>query len=172
MDGWSPKELSFLPIGACNKIAIMFNQIEKGAPWPRPTEHARVAFLEKEGAQVGKVMSYRPLAISASIYRSWASLRLEDMDEWIRTWALPETFAGVPGKGANDAWFEALTTIEGYKLEQQPFCGGVADIAKFFDQLRRLLVYKIAEAAGMPPRVLMAYKAFVENLKIYNSLAG
>jgi len=32
MDGWSPKELSLLPIGACNKIAIMFNQIENGAP--------------------------------------------------------------------------------------------------------------------------------------------
>ena len=117
-------------------------------------------------------MSYRPLTISASIYRSWASLRLEDMEEWIRSWALPEMFAGVPGKGANDAWYEVLTTIEEHQLEQQPFCGGVADIAKFFDQLRRLLVYKVAEAAGMPTGVLLAYKAFAENLMIYNSLAG
>ena len=48
----------------------------------------------------------------------------------------------------------------------------MADIAKRFDQLRRSLVYKVAEAAGMPVRVLNWYKAFVENLSVYNTLAG
>ena len=75
-------------------------------------------------------------------------MRLEDCQEWINTWALHEMYAGIPGKGATDAWYEALMLIEGHKLEQQPFFGGVADIAKFFDQLRRPLVYKVAEAAG------------------------
>ena len=150
MDGWSPKELSYFSTKVCGKVAILFNQVEKGAPWPKAVEHARIVFLEKDGAEVGKVMSYRPLTITSPLYRSWASLRLEDLEDWIKMWALPEIFAGVPGKGATDAWYEVLTKIEGLRLDQIPFCGGVADIAKFFDQLRRSLVYKLAETAGMP----------------------
>ena len=44
-------------------------------------------------------------------------------------------------RGATDAWREALTVIEDLKLSGKPFCGGVADIAKFFDQIRRELVF-------------------------------
>ena len=121
MDGWSPKELSYMSAGACEAIATMLNQIEEGAPWPRSARHARIVFLEKEGSQLGKVMSYRPLTISVPIYRAWASMRLEDCQDWISTWALHEMYAGVPGKGATDAWYEALTVIEGHKLENQPF---------------------------------------------------
>ena len=135
MDGWSPKELSYLSAGTCEVRAVMLNQIEEGAPWPKSAGHARIVFLEKEGSPVGKVMSYRPLTISVPIYRAWASMRLEDCHEWTNTWALHEMYAGVPGKGATDAWYEALTMIESYKLEQQLFCGkGVADIAKFVRQ--------------------------------------
>ena len=81
-------------------------------------------------------------------------------------------YAGVPGKGAVDAWHLALTTIEQYKLEKEQFAGAVADIMKFFDQIRRRLVYKVAEAAGMPPSILKAYQSYIEGLKVYNGLAG
>ena len=47
MDGWSPKELSYFSKRTCGKVAILFNQIEKGAPWPNAVEHARIVFLEK-----------------------------------------------------------------------------------------------------------------------------
>ena len=151
MDGWSPKELSLLSLATYEAIAVMLDQIEQGEPWPRSSMHARVGFLEKEGAQVGKVTSYRPLTITSPIYRGWATMRLEDMKEWVDSWALEEMYAGVPGKGAVDAWHLALTTIEQYKLEKKPFAGAVADIMKFFDQIRRKLVYRIARAAGMPP---------------------
>ena len=74
--------------------------------------------------------------------------------------------------GAVDAWYEVLTTLEGYKLEGKHFVGGVADIAKFFDQIRRQLVYQTCKAAGMPTGVLRAYGAYLENLKVYNRVAG
>lgn len=41
---------------------------------------------------------------------------------------------------------------------------GVADIAKFFDQLRRAIVFQMAKAAGIPPDVLTAYKVYIENV--------
>ena len=63
LDGWSPKELSMLSYQTCAAFAILFNQIEEGAQWPRSSLHALIAYLEKEGAEVGKVMSYRPLSL-------------------------------------------------------------------------------------------------------------
>ena len=104
-------------------------------------------------------MSYRPLTITAALYLCWATMRLADLKGWIDSWALPEMYAGVPGRGAVDAWHEALSIVEDLKLDGKDFCGGVADTAKFF-------------AAGMPPHVLVAYKSYLESLMIYNVLAG
>ena len=99
-------------------------------------------------------------------------MRLRHLEPWVNQWALPEMHAGVPEMGAVDAWHEVLTTIEELKLNGKSFVGGVADIAKFFDQIRREMVYKVAKAAGMPEQIARAYSAYLENLRVYNNLAG
>ena len=86
-----------------NRIATMLSQIEEGAKWPQSTTHAKVVYLEKMGAVMEKVMSYRPLTITCPLYRCYATMRLEDLQEWICSWAAPEMHAGVPGVGAVDA---------------------------------------------------------------------
>ena len=43
LDGWNPKELSLLSHQTCAYIAVVFNQIEAGAPWPRSSTHALIA---------------------------------------------------------------------------------------------------------------------------------
>ena len=62
------------------------------------------------------------------------AMRLEYMHLWVQHWALPEMFAGVPGRGAVDAWHDVLTKLEKQELDGTHYCGGVADIANFFDQ--------------------------------------
>ena len=74
--------------------------------------------------------------------------------------------------GAVDAWHDVLTTLEEYKLNGKHFIGGVADIAKFFDQIRREMVFKVCRAAGMPEGIARAYEEYISNLKVYNCLAG
>ena len=81
-------------------------------------------------------------------------------------------YAGVAAVGAEDAWHITCMEIEELTLEGTPFCGGTADIMKFFDQIPREVVYRIAERTRMPSRVLKAYREFQESLKIRNSLAG
>ena len=81
-------------------------------------------------------------------------------------------FPWVPGRGAVDACHEVLTKLEDHTLDGTNYCGGVADIAKFFDQIRRPMMYMVAEASGMPKVVLRAYKAYLETLVVYNVLAG
>ena len=101
-----PKELSMLSLKVYGHIATMLRQIEQGAPWPKSASHARVVFLERIGAAIGQVMSYRPLAITSPLYRCWATMRLECMGPWIRERAVHEMHAGVPEMGAVDAWYE------------------------------------------------------------------
>ena len=98
-------------------------------------------------------------------------MRLRTLVPWVREWALPEMHAGIPEMGAVDAWIEVLTMTEELKLDGKDDCGWAADIAKFFDQVRRGLVYRI-KAAGMPQPILDAYRAYLENLLVYNCLAG
>ena len=116
-------------------------------------------------------MSYRPLAITSPIYRCWATMRLAMLEEWMGSRTLQEMYVGISEIGVVDAWHEALTKIEELRLEGKPFCGGEAGIGKFFDQVRIGLVYNMAAAAGMPPMILRAYKAYIENLFLYNCLA-
>ena len=101
----------------------MLDLIEMGAPWPRTSTHARVVFLEKVGAQIGQVMSYKPLTITSPLYRCWGTMRLEFMSPWIHEWALPEMHAGIPEMGAVDAWRDVLTTLEDHKLNGERFVG-------------------------------------------------
>ena len=63
---------------------------------------------------------------------------------------------------AVDVWYQVLTDIEEMSLSGPPFCWGAADIHKFFDQVLRPIVYKLAKLAGMPAGMLRAYAALLE----------
>lgn len=65
-------------------------------------------------------------------------------------------------QGAAGATYQVLVDVEMTAMEGVPFCGGVADIYEFVDQLLRQLVYKVVELAGMPTHVLGAYRWFWE----------
>ena len=68
-------------------------------------------------------MSYRPLTITAPLYRAWATMRLREMEPWVRTWALQEMFAGIPEMGAVEAWADVTATLENHKLDHTHYCG-------------------------------------------------
>ena len=71
-------------------------------------------------------------------------------------------YAGVPGQGATDAWYQALLDVEDLKWSEIAFSGGAADIHTFSDQIPRELLYALAEEAGMPKQILKAYRNFLE----------
>lgn len=168
MDGWQPLELKMMSFSLCKWVAALLRLIEQGGAWPSSTRHARAAYLEKDGSKPGQVMPYRPLTIMAPLYRKWASLRPRSLDRWLMAWALPEMYAVAGQQGAADASYGVMLDVEQMTLAGTPYCGGAADIHKFFDQLLRQLVYAMLAMAGMPRGVLGAYKRFLEALLAYN----
>ena len=57
-------------------------------------------------------------------------------------------------------------------LEGTEQCGAAVDMAKYFDMVPREVVYKLMHAAGMPRKVVGAYKRFQEELRIRNTIGG
>ena len=108
-----------------------------------------------------------------AVYRLWSKTRLRHLHPWIDSWALPEMFAGVQGRGVQDASYQtAVEMDEAFVVHGECVTVGAMDIRRCFDQIIRQVVYKVAELAGMPTRVLESYKRYQESLRIRNTVAG
>ena len=133
---------------------------------------ARAAFLPKEEEDPMEPQSYRVLLMLPATYRLWAKTRLRHLTPWVEDWKTDEMYAGVPGRGATDAAYHTALVIENCNLRGEDFTGGAADIYKCFDQIDRTLLHNVLEAAGMPQAVLKPYQSFLEELEVYNTVAG
>ena len=75
-DQWTTQDFSILADDAYDWLASMFNKIEKGAPWPEPTLHAKGAYLLKDPDDKGEPLGYRVLLVMSVPYRRWAATRV------------------------------------------------------------------------------------------------
>ncbi len=165
-------DLKMLNLCALQWLAEMYNIIELGAKWPDPCLQVRTAYLTKPGGDPFKPSDYRNLSITSVTYRLWATTRLRHISPWAQSWKIAGIFAGLPGVGAEDAWYTTAVHIEIAKLTNTPYIGAAADIWKCFDQIFRPLLYTILWHMGIPIGLLQAYRSFLENLMFVNSLAG
>ena len=78
-------------------------------------------------------MEYRILLILSRLYRRWASMRLRDVHSWAQGWQLPEMYAGVPGGGAELAWWHLSAANEEVALIGANVAGAAIDVYKRFD---------------------------------------
>ena len=140
-------------------------------PWPRATTVARAAFLCKDPEKAQDPMQYRVLRIVSALYRRWAAIRLETLRPWIGKWANKSIGAGADPYGATDSAYEVAIDFELARLEGEHTCGGTVDIAKFFDQIVREVVYTVCRIMGMPARVLETYIMFQETVVTRNVVA-
>ena len=111
---------------------------------------AKAAFLVKDPKKVEDPLSYRVLLILSGIYRRWASLRLRQMDDWVAQWALPEMFAGVQGRGAEDGWCGTPLDLEEAEQQGDDYTVGAADVFKCFDEVSHTFVYEVRVDQGVP----------------------
>ena len=98
LDQWATQDFSILSNEAYDWLAIMFNEIEAGAPWPEPTLHAKGAYLLKDPDDKGDPLGYRVLLVMSVPYRRYAATRLRQCNAWIGEWATPDRFAGIRRK--------------------------------------------------------------------------
>ncbi len=154
------------------EFAYLLRAIEKGADWPKGTLHARAVFLAKTDEPSLDPINYRNLTILSVLYRKYGVVRLRNLRPWIEEWKLDNLYAGIPGLGAEDAWYETAMHAELCKVNGTVITGAAADICKCFDQIQKPILYMILYMSGMPLYIIHAYFRFHDNLYIYNSLAN
>eukprot|EP00969_Alexandrium_andersonii_P373079 15483169-Alexandrium_andersonii.AAC.1 len=171
-DAWSPKELKFLGPEAFRLLAQLLNSIEAGLPWPRPLVQARTAIMAKEEGHIQDFMSFRALTILSSVHRLWNKTRLRQLQPWVSEWTLPELFAGVPGRSAEQAWMTTALEAEFCGREQIQMDATSVDLYKAFDTVPRRCLYVSLALSGLSSGVLRAYGSFHEHLMVRHQIAG
>ena len=169
-DGFEPGEMAMLSRSAYQIIADLLNLVEEGESWPDGMNEERAVFMEKETDNVDDPLKFRVLKILPALYRRWAALRLRALDEWLQKWSTDDLYAGGEPIGTITATYGVGIMMEEIHLEGEECCGAAIDMAKYFDQVNRDLVYDLARAAGMPEKILQAYKRYPENLKVRNTI--
>ena len=120
---------------AYEHMAALLNMIEKGAPWPGGMDTGRVADLEKEPGQCDDALKFRPLVLVPALYRRWVSARLDSVQDWVKEWARPCTYAGAEPQCATEATCSIGVMIELAELTGMKIAGGAVYISKFFDRM-------------------------------------
>ena len=72
-------------------------------------------------------------------------------------------FAGIPGAGAEEAWYLTQLDFELKRLTNSHIAAGSIDVYKCIDQIVRPLAIDLARKAGMPTSILDTYSAFKHN---------
>ncbi len=166
IDVWLKKEMALLSDNAYKRLAQWMQSIEDGAEWPCDQRRTRAVFLCKGSTDAGNAMSYRIIKVTSALYRLWGSVRVKNLEDWVRKWQDEKMFAGVPGVGAAEAWYTMALLFEGLRLKGIKVSGGTIDVYKCFDQLLRPLIDELAAKAGMPSKIRAAYIKFIENMII------
>ena len=76
-------------------------------------------------------------------------------------------FAGVPGRGAEDAWYATAIDMELAQVQGEALVGGSIDLFKCFDQIIRPLMYIILIIGGFPLNILTAYANYHDSCSYY-----
>eukprot|EP00969_Alexandrium_andersonii_P053205 2338272-Alexandrium_andersonii.AAC.1 len=78
------------------------------------------------------------------------------MSGWLQTAISPAMFAGVKGRGAQDAWMRAARAIESERIRERRVAATAFDMHKCYDQLARPMLYCVMAKAGWPRGCLVA----------------
>lgn len=170
-DNVAPIDLQLLSHLCLICLAELLNVLVSGPLWPSQLLHAKGALLPKDPDRPFEPLAYRVLMVISSTHRSWAASRHRQLEPWISRWRLSTMFSGIPGVGAQDAWYDVALQIEHAHAQGQTVVGGAVDIHKCLDQLVRPLLYWLQLLGGFPSKLLIAYANRIEAMQIHFSFA-
>ena len=163
VDGWRMGELKRLPVVLLNAFATTFNEIEESGTWPEALLTALVTLTPK-GEGKGP-LDHRPITVTSSVYRLWASARVRSIQKWQETWVHKDQHGFRPRHGAHNVLFDICTQLEDALSGGEPLYGLALDFAKCFDRVPQKLTLELAARLGLHPRILQPLRTMYEQLQ-------
>ena len=150
-DGISPSMCALLPDEALSRLAAFLNECESQGKFPSQMKQWKMTFLpKKRDTAIAGLGDVRPVAIGCSVYRMWASLRLQSLGPALSSCLCTHQCGGVVGP-------DASTLVTAFQLEfpesEWAHCAFL-DYAKAFDSTDVSLCLGLLSRIGTPPAVV------------------
>ena len=163
-DGVTVHDLKHMSRPIMKAFCDIFASAESNGVWPSQLVDGKVVSLAKVPAP-STPSDFRPITIFSLLYRCWSSHQARKALQCLHD-SLPDTLYGSrPGRHAAQIWTRMLWTIEESFLSNIPMSGAVADLAKAFNYLPRVVVMELAAHMGLPGRVLLAWTGALTQMK-------
>ena len=163
-DGYSAKDLQWMPRGLAEDLVNQLNHWESTSTWPRSLLTGFVHPLPKREHSV-QVGDFRPVIVYSTIYRSWSSLRARGILQFLSSLVDEHQFGFLPGCEAAEIWFLLQGLLENAHQTQTFYNGFVTDLVKAFESLPRYPVRALCELIGLPRSVLDLWHNFLHNME-------
>ena len=154
VDRWSGSEVASIPTEALHSFALFTSACERLGKIPTVWNRLRQIHLPKSGKGVRgdgarDVASLRPVAISSSWYRLWASTRLasEQTQAWIQQWVPSQACGGIKGRDISHALGPIVKSIR-----QEKFLISL-DYSLAFDHCSPATTTWLLQRLGLPPGI-------------------
>ena len=129
---------------------VLFEHIEETGSWPLSLTKGYLCLIPKPDSD-GSPSSLRPLSILSTVYRLWASCRLEELLTWQETWVHRSQSGFRPLKECLDAWYPLALQVEHSLLSGTDLAGVMLDFAKAFDLVPlHEIILPLASKLGLP----------------------
>lgn len=154
IDGWRIAELKRIPLPLLDLFAELLNLVEELGVWPKALMTALVTMLPKgEGRQP---LKQRPITVTSTIYRLWASVRLNDVIVWQEKWIKSNQNGFRPRKSTSHVTLRIALEIEESLLgdSSKPLRGIALDYMKCFDRVPQGLTLRLLSELGLADSIL------------------
>ena len=94
---WRAQELAHISNTAAIIMARMCMRIEEGCQLPTQVELARGNLFGQGATATAQTLGFRLLTVASHVYRNWAVLRLESLEQWLGDWVGKDMHGGQKG---------------------------------------------------------------------------
>ena len=130
IDGWKVEELQILGMISLDKLAMLYQTIERAAKWPANLLEVPVTTLKKGKGDTP--LQVRPISLTSHIYRMWAEIPWVHLQPWHLQWVPKELHGGIANRQTLDSYFAVALDIEQSSYTNHPLYGILYDYAKMF----------------------------------------
>lgn len=163
MSGWRVAELRRLPLSILQRLAVVFDTVEKTGTWPSTLERALVPFILKTTGRSADDL--RPISVVSAVYRLWAAARLPDVNAWQEKWITENQHGARPGHSTEDVYWQIALLIEQATLTGTPLYCFTIDYRKCFDLVMQKILLNVVEKLGLCPEISRPLRTMYRNLR-------
>ena len=105
------------------------------------------------------------VTILIAFHRVLSHTRYRHAADWAESWADAAQYSARKRRGAQEDWWKASLETELDRTRQCEFAAPFFNIAKFYDITPQGLAYAMLRWFGIPERILVAWKDYLEGLQ-------